>query len=102
MAYAFEQEVPIDESIYARIQRKLGEAPPAGLIMHLVVKREGGLRYIDVWESREHFERAFDGYIHKAVHDTFEEIGYRPPTEHAPALRDLDVVYVWTALAPAT
>jgi hypothetical protein len=98
MAYAFYMDVPIDEAIYERIRRKLGDVPPKGLIMHLVVKREGGLRYINVWESKAHFEDAFDGIIHEKVHETFEEIGYQPPSEHADPPHPYDIVHLWTPL----
>ena len=52
MTFAFTQDVPIDATFYGRIAEGLGDAPPEGLVVHLAVERpEGGLRYIDVWES---------------------------------------------------
>ena len=50
--YAFIQDVPANEEIYAKIQAELGDVAPAGLIAHLVVRRPDGLRYIDVWQRR--------------------------------------------------
>lgn len=91
--YAFSQDVPIEEGIYRRISEKIGSQPLEGQLLHLVVRRpEGGLRYIDVWESREAFSRAVDEFIHPAVHSTLAEIGIRPQGE--PASTELDVVDV--------
>jgi len=98
MPYAFYMDVPIDQHIYAKIREKLDIAPPRGLIMHLVVKREGGLRYIDVWESKEVFEETFEAQIHPKVHQTFEEIGYQPD-RHVEA-EPLEILHLWSPLAP--
>lgn len=89
--YAFMQDVPIDEGVYRRISEKLGQQPLEGQLLHLVVRRpEGGLRYVDVWESREAFLRAVDEFIHPAVHSALEQIGIRPQGE--PATTEVDVV----------
>ena len=54
MTYAFTQDVPIDAAFYKRITDGLGDSPPKGLIVHAAVERpEGGLRYIDIWESEK-------------------------------------------------
>ena len=91
MTYAFTQDVPIDAAFYKRILDGLGDEPPAGLIVHIAVERpEGGLRYIDVWESEEQCTRAFDERVHPAVDAAFG--GHRPPVE--PTVHRLDVVEV--------
>ena len=65
MAYAFTQDVPIDAAFHHRIMDGLGGEPPAGLIMHLVSERpEGGLRYVDVWETEEHCDRFVEERLH--------------------------------------
>ncbi len=99
MAYAFYMDVAIEDSIYGRIQEKLGPQPPQGLIMHLVVKREGGLRYIDVWESEGAYKAAFERDIHPRVHQTFEEIGFQPDSHIQE--QPLEIVHLWTPLVPA-
>lgn len=87
--YAFTQDLPIDAEFYARINEHLGPEPMAGLLLHLAVRLpEGGLRYIDVWESQEACDRAFRDRIHPAVDAAFG--GARPPVE--PELHVLDVV----------
>lgn len=91
MTYAFIQDVPIDTALYERIAEHLGDRPMDGLLMHLCVRNpEGGLRYIDVWESEEQCARAFDERIHPAVDAAFG--GTRPPVE--PTVTRLDVVEV--------
>jgi hypothetical protein len=57
----------------------------------------GGLRYIDVWESKEKCDRAFDERVHPAVDTAFG--GARPPVE--PTLDVLEVIEVRGPLAGA-
>ncbi len=90
MVHAFVQDVPIDETTYLRITDAMGPEPLAGQLLHLVVRRpEGGLRYIDVWESAELCARAFDERVHPAVDAAFG--GRRPPE---PTVQHLDVLEV--------
>jgi hypothetical protein len=91
--YAYRQNVPIDRSTYAMIAKRLGPEPFNGLIAHVVIERpEGGLQYLDIWESEDHCARAFDERIHPAVYATFEEIGFRPSGE--PSREIIDVIEV--------
>ena len=61
MVYAFTQDVPIGPELYQRILDEIGPEPLAGSLVHVCVRLpEGGLRYIDVWESEEACARAFD------------------------------------------
>lgn len=94
MPYAFTQDVPIDEPTYRRIVDGLGPTPPEGLIVHLAIERaEGGLRYIDVWESEEHWNRFAEERLHPVVHPLLMElIGTQPPE---PPLTPLVAVDVW-------
>ncbi len=97
MVHAFIQDVPIDSAMYDRILEALGDEPLAGQLLHLVVRRpEGGLRYIDVWESEEACTRAFDERVHPAVDAAFG--GRRPPE---PSLTRLDVVEMRGSGVPA-
>jgi hypothetical protein len=89
MVYAYIQDVPIDQELYRRIIDQLGPEPLAGSLLHLCVRRaDGGLRYIDVWQSEEACEQAFDDRIHPAVDAAF---GGRRPGE--PAVDRLDVLH---------
>ena len=53
MTYAYTYDVPINAEIYARIKEGLGPDRPPGLIAHLAWRIEGGLRYVDVWQSKD-------------------------------------------------
>jgi hypothetical protein len=89
MVYAFTQDVPIDAEFYGRITDALGPEPMDGLLLHLCVRNaDGGLRYIDVWETEEQCARVFDERVHPAVAAAFD--GRRPPVE--PTVTRLDVV----------
>ena len=89
MGYAFTQDVPIDEPMYRQIVRELGDEPLRGLLLHLCLRRpDGGLRYIDLWESEELCALAFKDRIHSAVDTAFG--GTRPETE--PEVHVLDVI----------
>lgn len=89
MVYAFTQDVPIDEAAYRRIMAELGPVPIEGSLLHLCVRREdGGLRYIDVWDSEEACTRAFDERIHPAVNAALGAA--RPGVE--PTSNVLDVI----------
>ncbi|GAA3250098.1 hypothetical protein GCM10017691_61680 [Pseudonocardia petroleophila] len=98
MVYAFTQDVPIDADLYRRITDELGPEPLDGQLLHLCVRRpDGGLRYIDVWESREHCARAFDERIHPAVDRALG--GARPSQE--PVVTHLEVLDASGALLAA-
>jgi len=95
MAYAFTQDVPIDAAFYQRILDGLGEEPPKGLIVHLAVERpEGGLRYLDVWESEDDWDRFAEERLHPVVHPLLgNRFGSDLPPE--PERTPLPVIHVW-------
>jgi hypothetical protein len=82
MPYTYIQDVPIDGDVYRQIIERIGDRPVDGCLLHLCVRRpDGGLRYLDIWESEEACARAFDDRIHPAVYSIFQEIGFRPEAE---------------------
>jgi hypothetical protein len=94
MQYAFSQDVPIDGEFYARIKEGLGAEPPKGLISHIAIARpEGGLRYIDVWESEEDWDRFAEDRLHPVVHALLADIfgDQLPPEPERVALHLVDV-----------
>jgi hypothetical protein len=95
MSYAFTQDVPIDAAAYQRILNGLGDEPPKGLVVHLVVTRpEGGLRYFDVWESEADWDRFAEERLHPVVHPILtSRFGDQIPPE--PERTPLPVVHVW-------
>ena len=97
MAYAFQQDVPINMGIYRTIVERLGETPPDGLIVHLVIEQEHGLRYIDVWESQAQHQRFVDERLHPIIGDVLRNAGFAtvPPE---PETVVLEVADVWGAV----
>jgi hypothetical protein len=95
MTYSFTQDVPIDAVFYNRITDALGVEPPKGLITHLAIARpEGGLHYIDVWESEEDCNRFTEERLHPVVHGLLSEIfGDDLPPE--PERTPISVVHYW-------
>lgn len=95
MAFAFTQDVPIDGTVYRRILDGLGDEAPKGLIVHLALERpEGGLRYIDVWESEEDCDRFGEERLHPVVHPLLQRrFGDNLPPE--PERVPLPVIHVW-------
>jgi hypothetical protein len=102
MTYAFTQDVPIDAAFYARIMDGVGPEPPRGLIVHLAIERpEGGLRYIDVWESEADAARFTDERLHPVVHGFLREIfGDAIPPE--PERQPLSVIHAWAPVTAGT
>jgi hypothetical protein len=91
--YAFTQDVPIDAEFYGRIKEGLGSDLPQGLISHLAVEQpEGGLRYIDVWETEEDWDRFAEARLHPVVHGLLAEIfgDELPPEPERAPLRVID------------
>jgi hypothetical protein len=93
--YAFTQDVPIDAAFYQRIQDGLGTEMPKGLISHVAIERpEGGLRYIDVWESEEDCLRFVEERVHPIVHPLLRELfGDQLPPE--PERVAMSVIHAW-------
>ncbi len=95
MTYAFTQDVPIDAAFYQRVLEGLGDDPPKGMLVHIAVERpEGGLRYVDVWESEEDWDRFAEERLHPVVHPLLGGLfGDDGPPE--PPRDPLRVIHVW-------
>lgn len=95
MTYAFTQDVPIDAAAYSRITSDLGPEHPSGMLVHIALQLpEGGLRYIDVWESEGDWDRFAEERLHPVVHPILHEVfGDNLPDE--PERTPLDVLHVW-------
>jgi hypothetical protein len=95
MTYGFVQEVPIDADFYGRIIEGLGSEPPEGLVVHVAVELpQGGLRYLDVWESEAHWDRFAEERLHPVVHGLLSEV-FGPELPPEPERAPLRVVDVW-------
>ncbi len=75
MTYAFIQDVPVDRDIYGQIRARLGNQPPKGLIAHIATTRDGGLRYLDVWDSEDDWKRFGDDVLEPAVDEVLARAG---------------------------
>jgi hypothetical protein len=90
--YAFTQDLPITTDVYARIIEGIGPEPPAGCVVHAVVRIDGGLRYIDIWESREACDRFLEERVHPVLNDAFSAAGATLPPE--PERAEMELVDV--------
>jgi hypothetical protein len=96
MTYAFTYDVPADEEMYGKIRALLPVEPPSGMISHVVMKREGGLRYVDVWESEAAWRTFMDEIGEPAVEEVLA--GYGLPHDHSlVTLDEIEVIDVWQA-----
>ncbi len=61
------------------------------MVAHLVVRRDGGLRHIEVWRSKEDWERFRAERLDPALERVFAAAGipHRPPR---PPEQELDLV----------
>ncbi len=100
MPYAVSYTVPAPEPIYWRVKEAIGPDPAEGLIAHLVVQAENGLRHIAVWDSRESWDRFQHDRVGPAVAETLAQLGRlagQVPPE--PLVEELALVDVMTAQA---
>ena len=93
--YAYIQDVPITLPVYRQIKEEIGEDVPRGLLVHLVLETQEGLRYVDVWESQADCERFFDERVHPAVDRVFARVGR--PQGGEPRREEIVVHEVWKA-----
>lgn len=75
MPYAFIHDVPANEQMYREIKALLPDSTPPGLISHVAIVREGGLRYVDVWASEADWVRFRDECVGPAVRKVRAEHG---------------------------
>jgi hypothetical protein len=82
MAWGFISELPVSLDDYDRLNAEIG-ADPKGLILHTASEHNGKARIIDVWESKEDYERFENDTLMPAL----GRIGMAAPTD-APPQRD--------------
>ena len=88
MPYACTYVVPADEEIYRQVNREMGNdgsLHPDGLVVHLAVQCDAGLRHYQVWETKAAWERFRDGTVLPAVGRVLKAAGFDtlppPPVE---------------------
>ena len=94
MTHAFVQDVPIGWEVYRQIRAELGDEPPAGLVVHVVMETEKGLRYLDVWESQEAHSAFVETKLHPIVGRVLARAGVARPAEE-PRREPVRVREVW-------
>jgi hypothetical protein len=94
MSYALLYDVPADEQMYQRVKAAIGDEQPTGLVVHLVVRTDNGLRHIGVWDSAADWQRFHDERVAPAVHAVLAEAGFTemPPD---PSVQELELVDTW-------
>ena len=101
MAFAFYFDVPASEGLYAEIRAEFPSEPPPGLVLHLVTPCGSGLRYIDVWETKEAWELARDTVLEPAAERVLQRYGL-PHDESLTRFEELAVVDLWGSLPTGT
>ena len=96
MPYACFYDVPGDEGMYAQVKAQIGEEQPKGLILHLVVKREDGLRHFDVWESKQEWERFQQERVAPAVAKMLAAVGVTDPPPR-PEAQEMELIDIMTS-----
>ncbi len=86
MAHAHVTDVPASWENYERVSAVLGGQTADGLILHAAGRTDEGFRIIEVWETREAWERFRDGQPQRLLGD---QAAGRPGIE--PAVRELAV-----------
>lgn len=93
MPYAFVQDVPANEEIYGKVRALLPDDAP-GLQVHLVIKREDGLRYVNVWDDKSSRIAFRDAHVDPAVTQVLASYGI--PHDHTMVTTEpIDVIDVW-------
>ena len=95
MFHAYYYDVPSTPEQYRSVIAEMGDAKPDGLITHLVVKHDEGLRHYGVWESRAEWEQYRDSVVRPAVARVLSQVGIPEPP--LPEEHELDVVGVQTS-----
>jgi hypothetical protein len=93
--FATSYEVPADEHMYRRVKSEIGDERIAGLVVHLVVKSDHGVRHIGVWESQADWERFRNERVRPAVGKVLAAAGLPSPPP-LPQEQELQVVDVMT------
>jgi hypothetical protein len=87
MSYAFIRDVPINEEQYETVSRHIGDEVPKGLVVHLVMRHEQGLRYIDIWDSEADWKRFREERVGPAVQAMRATHGIEQPGAPVPEQR---------------
>ncbi len=84
------QDLAAPREQYDQFEEALGVRgnPPQGLIVHTACETASGMRIVDVWESREAWQRFRDETLGPTVQRVAEQSGQQPLP---PVFEELDV-----------
>jgi hypothetical protein len=93
MSYALVYDVPAAEEMYRQVKAAMGDEQPKGLVVHLVLQTDNGLRHIGVWDTEEDWQRFHDGRVEPAVHKVLAAAGVTemPPEPPVQEFKLIDV-----------
>ena len=94
MTYACSYEVPASVEMYREVRRLIGDDTPTGMIAHIVVQTDQGLRHLEVWDSEGAWTEFQHQRVEPAVHSVLRAVGFTEMPPDPPVLQ-LDVVDVW-------
>ena len=94
MTHAYFYDVPSTPEMYDTVIREIGSHRPPGLISHLVVRHERGLRHYGVWVSEEDWIDFRDKHVRPAVARVLAREGIPEPP--LPEEHQLEVVGIDT------
>ena len=100
MTYSFIHDVPADESIYRKVRSLLPADPPKGLVAHLVIQRDNGLREVDVWDTEADWTRFRDEHVEPAVTSVLASLGI-PNDESLTSFEQVHVIDAWLGAEPS-
>ena len=80
MAWGFIMELPMTQQEYDALDAAVGPEDPEGLILHTGSLTGSGIRIIDVWESKEAYER----FEREQLMPAWASLGGDPPAGPPP------------------
>jgi len=94
--YSFIQDVPSNAEIYGKVRAGVGPETPRGMLAHIVIETETGLRYVDVWEDESAWTAFRDSRLLPVVREVLASYGIED--DPAQAVREpISVIDAWTA-----
>ena len=84
------QELPVPQDVIEQVTKEMDVAndPPDGLIVHVNVASGDSTRVVDIWETREQFERFAESRLGPAIGKVLAERGIEPFEPPTPMFED--------------
>jgi hypothetical protein len=75
MAVLMELDLPFGTDVIEAVSAEMGvrEAPPEGLVGHVVTDRGGSCHVVDIWEKQQQFESFRDNRLMPAMQKVLSE-----------------------------